>query len=66
MTSSSANIVDFNAYREARRKTAAPQMSAPADTLGMANFLNGVPPMMVWVPVWAFFPVMAAPWPHAQ
>ncbi len=60
MPAESAKIVDFQAYREARRKAVAP---TPSPT--MTNF-NGVQPMMIWVPVWTFFPVVASPWVHAQ
>ncbi|WP_439623312.1 hypothetical protein [Shinella sp.] len=61
MAAESAKIVDFQAYRNARRKAAEPAAPMPA----MMPF-NGMQPMMMWVPVWTFFPVMASPWVHAQ
>lgn len=61
MAAESAKIVDFQAYRDARRKPAAP---AAAAATGQA--FNGLQPMMVWVPVWTFVPMMPSPWVHAQ
>lgn len=61
MAAESAKIVDFQAYRNARRKAAEPAAPTPA----MMPF-NGMQPMMMWVPVWTFFPVMASPGVHAQ
>lgn len=61
MAAESAKIVDLQAYREARRKAAAPSFpvqSAP-QPIGMQQ-------MVIWVPVWTFFPVMASPWTYAQ
>lgn len=61
MAAESAKIVDFQAYREARRRADAPAPPAPVITP-----FNGLQPIMMWVPVWTFFPVMASPWVHAQ
>ncbi|WP_411032756.1 hypothetical protein [Shinella sp. BYT-45] len=61
MAAESAKIVDFQAYRDARRKASAPP---PAPQTAMP--LAGMQPMMMWVPVWTFFPVVASPWVHAQ
>lgn len=61
MAAESAQIVDFQAYREARRSTVAPSFPAQA-----ALQPTGMHPMVMWVPVWTFFPVMASPWAYAQ
>ncbi|RWX81344.1 hypothetical protein EPK99_03265 [Neorhizobium lilium] len=61
MATDSAEIIDFQAYREARRGG---EPSAPPQQ-AIASF-NGLQPMFMWVPVWTFFPVMAGPWVHAQ
>lgn len=61
MAAESAKIVDLQAYRETRRKMAEPTPPSP-----VAIPFNGIQPVMMWVPVWAFVPVMAGPWIHAQ
>lgn len=61
MAAENAKIVDFQAYRDARRKPAAPVAALPT---GQA--FSGLQPMMVWVPVWTFVPMMPSPWIHAQ
>lgn len=61
MTAESAKIVDFQFYREARRKAAAP--SSPVQS---APQPIGMQQMVMWVPVWTFFPVMTSPWTYAQ
>lgn len=61
MAAESAKIVDFQAYVNARRKAAEPAAPRPAVTP-----LNRMQPMMMWVPVWTFFPVVTSPWVHAQ
>lgn len=62
MLAESAQIVDFQAYRASRRK---------ADTNYETSNIPQIPsgpfqPMVMWVPVWAYFPVMAGAWIHAQ
>lgn len=61
MAAESAKIVDFQAYRDARRKAPAPSLPAQA-----AIQPTGMQPMMMWVPVWTFFPVVASPWAYAR
>lgn len=61
MVAKSAQIVDFQAYRNARLKAAPSAMDSPA-----AASFQALQPMMMWVPVWTFFPVMPSPWLHAQ
>lgn len=58
MVAESAQVVDFQAYREARHKAIAPA------TVTLPN--GARPMMMMWVPVWTFFPIMAGPWANAQ
>lgn len=60
MAAESAKIVDLQAYRNARSKPV-----SPAHVAEMAPF-SGMQPMMVWVPVWTFFPMMPGQWVHAQ
>ncbi len=61
MAATSAQIVDFQAYRQARRQAATPAATAQS----MAAF-NAYQPMVMWVPVWAYFPFAVSPWVHAQ
>lgn len=58
MASTSAQVVDFNSYRIARGKLKNP---APSETVS-----SGVPTMIMWVPVWAFFPVVPGQWFNGQ
>lgn len=59
MAAESAKIVDLQAYRIARGK-------APVPSVQAALPVNGMQPVMMWVPVWTFVPVMQSPWVHAQ
>ena len=49
MSSQSANVIDFQAYRNARAKAAQPQPAAPAWP---------AQPFVMWVPVWTFVPMV--------
>jgi hypothetical protein len=61
MPAENTKIIDFQAYRDARRKATAPSLPAQAATAPA-----GLQPMVMWVPVWAYFPVIASPWAYAQ
>jgi hypothetical protein len=49
MSSQSANVIDFQAYRNARAKAAQPEAASPAWP---------AQPYFMWVPMWTFVPMM--------
>ncbi len=65
MAATSANVVDLKAYRDARAKAAASHAPSTGPAAALA-YPAQLQPMIIWVPMWTFFPVMAGPWAHAQ
>lgn len=53
MPAQTANIIDFQAYRQSRSKPAH-STSTSATPVSFA-----MRPVLMWVPYWGFFPVMA-------
>ncbi len=61
MLAMSAQVIDLHAYRKTRQQAdASPQLKPSV----MAY--NTYQPMLMWVPVWTYYPFVASPWVHAQ